>query len=118
MKLSFPMLILAAAAASACNGCAAPVQPALKSPHSYQVPVDFENLGLLLKHGRQVLFPSSTPHCPYYDPKARLEAASGPVGPRDHGTPALPPVVHGESPEQVAPPSARPSGELPPAAAK
>ena len=46
------------------------VEPELKSPHSYQVPVDFENLGLLLRNGRQVFFPYSTPRCPYYDPKA------------------------------------------------
>src|SRR5258706_9906293 len=106
MKLSLPKLVLATAAAAACSGCAAPVEPELKSPHSYQVPVDFENLGLLLRNGQQVFFPYSTPRCPYYDPKAQLGAASGP-GPSEHGVPALPAVVHGAPAEPVAPPSAR-----------
>ena len=115
MKLTFHTLTFAAAALCACSGCAAPVQPEFKSPHSLQAPVDCENALLLLKHGQHVLFPYSTPRCPYYDPKANLGTASGPGG---QPAAALPPVVHGGPAEQVAPPGAASSGEPPPTAAK
>jgi len=81
------MTILTAAAVATCVGCAAPVQPELKSPHSHQVNVDFENLLLLAKHGRDVFYPFSTPHCPYYDRRSKMWLGAGLTCPSGHETP-------------------------------
>ncbi len=86
-KPSLPMTILTAAAVATCVGCAAPVQPQLKSAHSHQVPVDFENVLLTARHGLTPFYPFSTPHCPYYDHRSKMWLGTGLSSPSGYEAP-------------------------------
>jgi hypothetical protein len=109
-KRNLPIVILTAAAVAACVGCAAPVEPQLKSARSHQVPVDLENLALFLKHGRAPLYPFSTPHCPYYDRRAKMWLGAGLANPGDYGGPTAPIPAGSElpPPETVMPETVTP----------
>jgi hypothetical protein len=115
MERSASILFLTAVAGAACIGCAAPVQPELKSARSYQVDVDFENIVLLAKHGAPVLYPFSRPHCPYYNYRQRAWSGVSPAYSTSKDVAIAPAeAVSGKPSDPSRSDVVEPSEELPP----